>query len=131
MSAQNPTAQQLQLPLDLKLIEQHQSLKECVAARVYAQRGGVTAVAGRLDLSPSHLSEVLGGGGERNRKFDVNELVRFMETSGDLTPLHWLNAKFLANPEAQRQHALEQLANAAQVLPGLLAAAGLQKLGRR
>lgn len=53
---------QLSLPLDMSVIQQHRTLKECIAARVYVQRGGLSAVAGRLDMSPSHLSEILGGG---------------------------------------------------------------------
>lgn len=129
MIPQNP--QQLQLSLDLSLIEQHRSLKECIAARVYAQRGGVTAVAGRLDLQPSHLSEVLAGGGERRRKLDVEELVAFMTITGDLTPLHWLNARFLGNAEAQRAHALDRLADLAGILPGLLAQAGVPQQAKR
>jgi len=67
------TTQQLSLSFDPDLADQHRSLKECVACRVYQQRGGVTAVAGKLDLSPSHLSEVLAGGGDRHRKFDLDE----------------------------------------------------------
>lgn len=63
--------QQLALSFDPDMAEQYRSLKECVASRVYNQRGGIAAVAGKLDLSPSHLSEVLGGGGDRHRKFDL------------------------------------------------------------
>lgn len=37
--------QQLTLGLDPNLAGQHRSLKECVAARVYAKRGGIAVVA--------------------------------------------------------------------------------------
>lgn len=54
-----------------------------------------------------------------------------MQITGDLTPLHWLNATFLASAEAQRQHALEQIAQFAALAPGLLAAAGITKARAR
>jgi hypothetical protein len=108
------------------LIDQHRSLKECVAACVYRQRGGVTAVAGKLDLSPSHLSEVLGGGGERNRKFDLDELERYVQAYGDTTPILYLCAKYLGDHGSDQAAAAQQLRAVLDQLPALLAAAGVQ-----
>jgi hypothetical protein len=122
MHPQSPT--QLTLSLDPGLTDQHRSLKECLAARVYQQRGGITAVAGRLDMSPSHLSEVLSGGGDRGRKLDLDELERYIQTYHDVTPVLWLVARYL--PEAPVQHAaaIERLAELALSLPALLAQIG-------
>lgn len=123
MIPQAPT-QQLSLRLDPGLVDQHRSLKECLAARIYGQRGGLTAVAGRLDMSPSHLSEVLAGGGERRRKFDLDELEAYIKEYGDVTPILWLVAKYIPDASAQQAHALDQLAQMAHLLPGLMAQLG-------
>lgn len=128
MITQSPA--QLSLSFDPGLADQHRSLKECVAARVYQQRGGITAVAGRLDLSPSHLSEVLSGGGERNRKFDLDELERYIEAYRDPTPILYLVAKFLPDAATAQASALQQLAAFTEQFPQIVAQLGLSK-GKR
>lgn len=127
MIPQHPT--QLSLSFDPDLVEQHRSLKECLAARIYQQRGGVTGVAGKLDMSPSHLSEVLAGGGERNRKFDLDELERYIGTYRDFTPILYLVAKFIPDQAVAQAAALEQLAEFTQRFPEIVAQLGLA--GRR
>jgi hypothetical protein len=111
---------QLTLNLEPGVTVRNRSLKECVAAGIYSR--GVVAVAGKLDISPSHLSEALSGGG---RKLDVDDLERYIEVTGDLSPIHYLVSKFLRDPAAQQQEALAVLAKLAETLPGLLSAAGL------
>lgn len=98
MIPQAPT--QLSLSFDPGLAEHHRSLKECLACRIYQQRGGLTAVAGKLDMSPSHLSEVLAGGGDRHRKFGLDELEKYVETYKDPTPILYLIAKYLPDAAA-------------------------------
>jgi hypothetical protein len=111
---------QLTLNLEPGITVRNRSLKECVAAGVYSR--GVVAVAGKIDCSPSHLSEALSGG---SRKLDVDDLERYIEATGDLAPIHYLVSKFLRDPAAQQQEALAVLAKLAETLPGLLSAAGL------
>ena len=111
---------QLTLNLEPGLTVRNRTLKECVAAGIYSR--GVVAIAGKLDCSPSHLSEALSGSG---RKLDVDDLERYIESTGDLTPVHYLVAKFLRDPAIQQQEALASLADLAKTLPGLLSAAGL------
>lgn len=113
---------QLTLQLEPGLTVRNRTLKECVAAGIYQR--GVVAVAGRIDVSPSHLSEALSGQG---RKFDIDDLERYIEVTNDLTPVHYLVAKFLRDPAAQQQEALAGLVELANALPGLLAQAGLTK----
>jgi hypothetical protein len=117
--------QQLTIAFDGDLPAQHRSLKECVAACVYRQRGGVTAVAGRLDMQPSHLSEVLGGGGDRNRKFDLDELEHYITAYSDPTPVLYLVAKYLGDHGAEQMAAQQQLLTLLQQLPAIAAAAGV------
>lgn len=123
---------QLTLSFDPALTEQFRSLKECLAARMYSQRGGLTAVAGKLDMSPSHLSEVLGDGGERNRKFGLDELERYMTAYRDFEPIRYLCAKFLGDIGAEQASATARVAEQLETLMQTLALAGIQgKCSRR
>jgi hypothetical protein len=116
-----PGPAQLSLQFDPSLAEKHASLKECVAARIYNQRGGLSSVAAKLDLSPSHLCEVLAGGGERGRKFDLDELEAYITKFNDLQPILYLIAKFMPDEMAQQQLLVDQLQHLASNLPALLA----------
>lgn len=120
---------QLTLPLELSLAAEHRSLRDCIAACIYAR--GVARVASKIDFSPSHLSEALAGGGERGRKFGVDDLEEYVARTGDKTPILYLVAKYLGDPEARRAEALSRLAAIADQVPGLLAAAGIKSQGRR
>jgi hypothetical protein len=116
---------QLTLNLEPGIDTRNRSLKECVAAGIYSR--GVVAVAGKIDAQPSHLSEALSGGG---RKFDVDDLEKYIAATGDVMPIHYLVAKYLRDPQAQQQEAMAQLTEVMKVLPGLIAAAGLGKAKR-
>lgn len=115
-------SEQLTLTLAPALTVQHSSLKECVAAGVY--RRGVVAVAGKIDRQPSHLSEALSG--NDRRKFDLDDLEAYIATTGDTDPVLYLVQKFMRDPEAVRQEALERLAEIVQGLPAMLSAAGFK-----
>lgn len=115
--------QQLTLSLEPGIHARYRSLKECVACGVYQR--GVVAIAGKLDRSPSHLSEALSE--SDRRKFDVDDLERYVQTTGDTTPVLYLVAKFLRDPAIAQQEAIARLATLADQLPALLSAAGLTK----
>jgi hypothetical protein len=104
----------------------HPTLKACVAAGIYQR--GIVAVAGKIDRSPSHLSEALAGADRR--KFDIDDLEAYIKATGDTTPIQYLVAKFLRDPGVAQQEALNRLVGLAETLPALLAAAGLQAQGR-
>ena len=105
----------------------HPSLKACIASGIYQR--GVVAIAGKLDVSPSHLSESLSG--NDRRKLDVDDLEAYIAATGDTTPIQYLVAKFLRDPTVVQQEALQRIAALAETLPALMAAAGLQpKRGR-
>lgn len=119
---------QLTLTLEPSLSVRHPSLKACIASGIYQR--GLVVVAGKIDHSPSHLSEALSGADRR--KFDVDDLEAYIERTGDTTPILYLIAKFLRDPEVIRQAALERVANALDSLPGMLAEAGVTQLrGKR
>lgn len=119
---QQPT--QLSLSFDPDLADQFRSLKDCLSTRIYAQRGGITAVAGKLDLSPSHLSEALAGGGARNRKVDLDQLETYIEKYNDFTPILYLIARFMPDQAIAQATAVQRVAQMFDELPGLLAQFG-------
>jgi hypothetical protein len=112
---------QLTLPLDESLVPAHRSLRDCVAAGVY--RRGLKAVAMDLDLSPGNLSVALSD--DPHRKFSVDDLEHYIQSTGDKTPIHYLIAKYMGDEGAARDQALGQVAELLQSLPSMLAAAGL------
>ena len=101
----------------------HPSLKACIAAGVYAR--GVVSVAGKIDLSPSHLSEALSG--TDRRKLDVDDLEKYIQATSDTTPVLYLVAKYMRDPAVAQQEALQRILAFAEQLPGLIANAGLNK----
>ncbi len=117
---------QLTLTLEPGATARHRTLKDCIAQGVYQR--GVVAVAGKIDASPSHLSEALSGGDRR--KFDVDDFERYVQTTGDTAPVLYLVAKYLRDPAVAQQEAIAKLASIAEQLPAMLAAAGLTK-GKR
>lgn len=119
--------QQLTLTLEPGAALRFRTLKECVASGVYQR--GITAVAGKIDAAPSHLSEALSG--SDRRKFDVDQLEKYIAASGDTAPILYLVAKYLRDPAAMQQEAMTKLASIAESLPGLMAAAGLGDGGKR
>lgn len=120
-----PPVLQITLNVEPGLAVRHGSLKMCVAAGVYQR--GLGDVAGKIDRAPSHLSEALSG--SDRRKFDVDELERYIEKTGDTTPILYLVAKFLRDPGVTQKEALAKLAWLAEQLPELMQQAGLGKAG--
>ncbi len=112
---------QLTLDFDEGLVGAHRSLRDCVAAGVY--RRGLKTVAMDLDLSPGNLSVALSD--DPHRKFSVDELERYIQTTGDKSPVYYLVAKYLGDEGAARDAALGQVAQILEQLPAMLAAAGL------
>lgn len=117
--------QQLTLHLEAGLAQRSRSLREHMATRVYAR--GLVDVAGKMDLSPSKLTEKLAGSdsGGKPRGMTVDELESYIQRTGDISPVHYLADKYLRDPAVAQQEALAKLASLAEVLPALMAAAGL------
>lgn len=118
------TGSQLTLELQLGLLQRYRSLRECVHHSVLNDRRGVKAVAADCDLSVSELSRRLHPAEGDPRSLDVDLLVQILASTGDLTPLHWLIAKFLPSDETRRQAAVDQLSQLLPRVAELLAAAG-------
>lgn len=75
-------------------------------------------VAGDLDMSPSELSKRLNRNADENLPLRVQDAVRIIESTGDLRPVYWLIERFLRDPTARKEQAINQLAD---LLPTMIA----------
>lgn len=91
-------------------LSRSRSLREHVATRVYSG-AGVTAIAGKLDMAPSKLSEKLAGcdSGGKLRGLSVDDFERYLAETKDFTPIHYLIQKYLECPDVQHAEALAKL----------------------
>ena len=101
-----------QLTLDFTpgLTDRHLSLRACIAAGVYQR--GLGRVAIDLNQAPGNLSVQLSEDSTRN--FSVDSLERYIEKTGDTTPVMYLIEKFLA-PDARPKNAKQVSALREQV----------------
>lgn len=114
---------QLTLDFDASLVQAHRSLRECVAAGVY--RRGLKGVAADLDLAPGNLSVALSD--DPHRKFGVDDLERYIQATGDKSPIYYLVARYLGDAAAAREQTLAQVAELLGQLVPVLDAAGLRE----
>lgn len=112
---------QLTLSFEPGLSDRYRSLRECVAAGVYRNGLGNTAID--LDVAPGNLSVQISD--DPSRHFSVDNLERYIEKSGDTAPIYYLIDKFL-NDHGQKQNAaMAQLAPMLKQLAPLMKQAGL------
>lgn len=102
------------------------SLRDHMAQSVYAR--GLVETAGRMDLSPSKLTEKLAGSdsGGKPRGMTIDELERYIDSTKDVSPIHYLVEKYLTSPEAAHAEALAQLTKNVGELSSLLAKLGVK-----
>ena len=91
-----PKTQQLTLELEMSITDRYRNLREVVSAGVYQR--GLKRVAGDLDVAPGNLSCMLND--ESQRKLGTDDLERYMQTQGDLTPIYYLIARYLGDQAA-------------------------------
>ncbi len=109
------------MDLDESLSERFGCLREVVAQGVYQR--GLKRAAADIDEAPGNLSVQLAGDGQR--KFSVDQLERYIQTSGDKTPVYYLIGKYLGDQGAARDHAMDQVVSLVADLRGMLARAGV------
>lgn len=128
--------QQLSLTFEPGLAQRNRCLRDHLTTRIYGPGyGGLVAVAGKLDMAPSKLSEKLTGhdSGGKSRGMTIDELEAYIAATGDVSPVHYLVDKYLRDHDAQRAEATAALASIAQQLPALMAIVSGEKpkRGRR
>jgi len=112
---------QYSLDLEPAITEQFRTLKQVLAAAVYSYRGGLGSVAVHCDLSPSALSRMLNENEDDPRHLPVDLMVRIIEATQDMRPIHWLIARFLPSEEARTRAAVAQLESLAPQIVAALA----------
>lgn len=113
----NAQPKQLTLQLEPDLTGRFRNLREVVAAGVYQR--GLKRVAADLDMAPGNLSCALNDDG--NRHLSVDALERYIQTTGDMTPIHFLIARYLgdrAEAEAATLQRVETLLREVAALMG-------------
>lgn len=114
---------QLTLDFECGLTGKFQSLRETIATGVYQR--GLSRVAIDLNKAPGNLSVEISE--DPGRKFSVDDFEKYIEKTGDLTPIYYLAEKFLSDKAAKQDAAMSQLnALLAQMQP-LMQQAGLSK----
>ncbi len=83
-----PKTSQMTLSFEPGLAECHLSLRDCMVQQVYQRGHG--RVAASLDMAPSKLTEKLAGvdSSGKPRGMSLDEFERYIEKSGDLTPIY-------------------------------------------
>ncbi len=108
------------LNFDPGLSERWSTLKACVRERCYTNRLPLKAVAAEMDLSESDLSRKLSENEHDPRRFSVDDLERYIQKTGDTTPILYLVDKYAVSESAKRAFAAAELA---RQLPELIALA--------
>ena len=123
---------QLSITFSPGMSQRSRNLREHVATQVYSG-AGIVAIAGKIDVSPSKLTEKLAGvdSGGKPRALTVDELERYIDTTGDKSPIYYLVEKYLHDPEIAQQEAMAKLAQTLESLGPLMAAAGFEVKRKR
>jgi len=89
----SPAENQLTLNFEPGLSDRYKCLRECVAAGVYRNGLGNTAID--LDIAPGNLSVQISA--DPSRHFSVDSLEAYIEKTGDTQPIYYLIDKFLSD----------------------------------
>ena len=116
-----------QLTLDFQpgLTELRTSCLACVDAQIKSSGKPLKVIAADMDMSSSELSRKLAGHKDDPRHFTLADLEKYIEVSGDTTPILYLAQKYCVSNVVKRDQALTALANMAPQIQALLQAAGV------
>jgi len=110
------SASQLTLNFEPSIVERFSTLREFIAHSVQVQAKPAKSIAMDMDMSPSTLSRKLSPGDGDTQRFNVDDLERYIVSTGDTSCVEYLAAKYLESNEARR---LRMLSRAEQMLPEL------------
>lgn len=112
------SSNQMTLDFEAGLTERHDSLVSVVREGAYSHRNPLKTLAADMDMSQSDLSRKLGDNPNDPRKFTLDDFERYLDASGDMTPLYYLIEKYLADDEVKQRRAVAELS---KQLPNILA----------
>lgn len=111
---------QLDLDFEAGITERHRTLLEACSHVAHSSGTPLKAIAADLDCSPSDLTRKLAANPGDKRNLSVNDMVKLIEATEDLTPIYWLIEKFGLDDKQRQQRATQELV---KVLPAILALA--------
>jgi len=85
----------LTLYVNPNLATAYGSCREFVAERAHNQHVSQKVIAANMDLSPSDLSRKLSQHPDDSRRFTLDDLEKFIQVTGDKTPVEYLAVKYL------------------------------------
>lgn len=112
---------QMVLDFEAGLTERYGSARDVIATGVYQR--GLKRIAIELDMAPSNLSVQLSD--DPSRHFSLDSAEKYMEKTGDYTPIYYLVERFLGDKRSSKQAAVEQLQELGPQLMDLLKKAGI------
>jgi len=104
-----------QLTLSFKpgLSQEFKTLRQCTQGAVLRTRGGASAIAPAVDMSPSQLSRKLqGNDDDPHRSLDIDkwwEIVEELAEQGDYSCLYWQLERLKFSTDQQKTIAITQL----------------------
>ena len=111
---------QLTLNFELALAERFPTLRDFLAFRVQVQAKPAKVIAGDMDMSPSTLSRKLSPGEGDTQRFNVDDLERYIQSSGDTSAVEYLASKYMCSDENRHARAIARVEALSTELAGLL-----------
>ena len=99
---------QLNLDFEPGITERHKTLLSCVREAAYKSSKPLKAIAADMDVSESDLSRKLSGNPDDPRRLTVDDLVKLVEVTGDVTPINWLIERFHMNDDQKQRRAASE-----------------------
>jgi hypothetical protein len=90
---------QITLNFEKGLTDAYQTCREYVGARIHRQGKPQKAIAADMDYSPSHLTRKIAQNPDDSMRFTLDDLEKFIEVTGDKSPVHYLIEKYLCNED--------------------------------
>lgn len=100
---------QLTIDFEPGLAERFPSCMDVVRAGAYRGKKPLKTIAADMDLSQSDLSRKLAENPDDSRRFTVRDLERYIESTGDLTPVHYLVQRYLVPEQRSKGEAAIQM----------------------
>jgi len=118
------SSHQMSIDFEPGMAERHQSALDCVRECAYTHKHPLKTLAADMDMSQSELSRKLAHNPDDPRRFTLDDLERFIEATGDVTPVYYLVEKYIEDADLRQRRALSELANLAPQLAALIKQAG-------
>lgn len=101
------SANQITIDFEIGLVETYPTCREYVASLVHVQGRPQKAIAADMDYSPSDLTRKLAQSPDDSRRFTLDDLEKFIQTTKDARPIKYLAEKYLASDLVKRLAELE------------------------